>query len=316
MSPNGSRVDITPSGVVPVTLSEASAAEADDEDSTTEKRLVSIRTGRGIKCSLIQESCWFLPLTFGKNTERFLVDSGSEVTLVGYDMFKRNPALRILELRDPGPWQLSGVGGEDVKIRGLISLPITLDGKEYVTDAVVADLGGGTAGIIGMNFLQKHNVTTNFSSGELCLEGVTHFLYRKGPARSFQLRVARAQVLPPHSETIVSSRPRRARMPLDGRACVVQPTATFARDTGCAIGGTLVRSCRGEIPILVVNPTDAPVVLQRGLVAATCGPAAHLKAFPKASPADAVFSPRGTSGRLPRPTGPLRGDGAYGTVGR
>ena len=55
--------------------------------------------------------------------------------------------------------------------------------------------------------------------------------------------------------------------------------STFARDTGLALGGTLVKSGRSGIPLLVVNPTENPVVLPRGMVAATGCAAAGVKAF-------------------------------------
>ena len=149
----------------------------------------------------------------------------------------------------------------------MIDLPITLEGTTYPTEAVVADIG--TAGIVGINFLREHQISANFGTGELGVRGTRLFLQRKASVRSFQLRVARATVVPPFSETIVDARPRRARTTLDGRACIVQPVSTFARDTGLALGGTLVKSSQSGIPLLVVNPTETPVVLPRGMVAAT-----------------------------------------------
>ena len=183
-----------PTGAVTERPSESSAADVDNESSTMEKQEVSGSAGHKIVCRHLQDSCWYLPLSFdGGRAVRFLVDSGSEVTLVATSTFRREPALRNLELHDPGSWQLCGVAGESVKVRGLIDLPITLEGTTYPTEAVVADIG--TAGIVGINFLREHQISANFGTGELGVRGTCLFLQRKASVRSFQLRVARATVV-------------------------------------------------------------------------------------------------------------------------
>ena len=192
--------------------------------------------------------------------------------------FRKEPALRNLELRDPGPYKLYGAGDNRIRIHGIIDLPITLGDKVYLTEAIVADIGA--AGIIGMNFLRVHRVIANFSAGEFRMGEDTHFLFRSGPMHSFQMRTSRTVVVPPMSEMIIETRPRRPRMPLDGRPCIVQPVSSFAAGTGLVLGGALVMSNPRAMPILVVNPTDAPIVLKRGCIAATAIPAASSRVIP------------------------------------
>ena len=270
-----------------VSTRDPSSDEADDEDSPSEdesalepERLVvapAEETRRSTTCAKVQAHCWFLNVPFGKSTVRFLVDSGSEVTIIRSDVFKKESTLRGLPLKH-AQWKLSGIGGENVPVRGVTNIPITLGNKAYWIEALVADIT--TPGVLGMNFLEQHNVTSNFHKGELTMDGEVHFLQRKDPIRSFQVKVARATVVPAFSEQVIRTQPIRPRNVTTGRSCCLQPASTFASKTGLALGGTLVTSHARRMPVLVVNPTSSPVLLHKGLVAATCVPAVSMKAVP------------------------------------
>ena len=88
-----------PTGVVTERPSESSAADVDNESSTVEKQEVSGSAGHKIVCRHLQDSCWYLPLSF---------DGGRAV----------EPALRNLELRDPVPSNCVALLGKVSKSEG------------------------------------------------------------------------------------------------------------------------------------------------------------------------------------------------------
>ena len=240
--------------VEPVVLhGELSSEDADNEDSSVSStdesttdcpELIVASRPRNeddkLQCARLQVRCWYLPLKFGGVPVRFLVDSGSEVTIVCTEVFRGNDVLRSLPL-DKTSWRLSGIGGAEVAVHGVTILPIKLGDQEYQVEAIVADIT--TPGVLGMNFFEQHNISTNYNRGELVLDGETHFLEHLKDSRSFRVKVAHATVVPPYSEKVVCTTPvRTARALVSGYTFCVAPANSFASYTGLAMGGTLVRS--------------------------------------------------------------------------
>jgi predicted aspartyl protease len=117
-------------------------------------------------CASIKADCWYLPLTLGKTQARFLVDSGSEITIINANVFRREPALNAIPLHE-SEWIVNGIGGEDITVHGMAEVPIQLDERTYVMECLVADIK--TAGVLGMNFLTCYNASCSYSKGELIL---------------------------------------------------------------------------------------------------------------------------------------------------
>ena len=236
-----------------------------------------LRTREPGMCARLRAHCWFLPVPFGNTSVRFLIDSGSEVTIVKSDFFFKEPSLKDRPLVNAG-WEIVGIGGEDVPVKGATHIPITLGGREYLIEALVADIN--TTGVLGMNFFQKYSASSNFHSGELTLDGESFLMQRKEAPRSFQTKVAHAVTVPPYSESIVRTRVVGQRKDVQGLYCV-QPAKRFAAATGLAMGGALVKPDSHGVPILVVNPTAEPIRLPGGTLAALCAPALSVKTLPK-----------------------------------
>ena len=265
--------DELPSSVTPISDS--------DIEIVTPRRL---RIREPHVCARLRAHCWFLPVPFGSSTARLLVDSGSEVTIIKSDFFFKEPFLRDRQLVNAG-WEIVGIGGEDVSVKGATVIPITLGGREYMIEALVADIN--TTGVIGMNFFQKYSASSNFHSGELTLDGESFQLERKDVPRSFQTRVARAVTIPPYSESVVRTRIVGRRKNVQGLYCA-QPTKHFSAATGLAMGGALVKPDSHGVPILVVNPTPDPIRLPGGTLAALCAPALSVKALPEGGAGDSA----------------------------
>ena len=271
-------ISYTPGAEVarPVEECDPPATGVSDSDSEHERELLENNTQvlyERATCAKIKVNCWYIPVTFGKCAVKFLVDSGSEVTLIRKDIFYQIPSPQRSSLEQTR-WKINAVDGGGVRGYGSATVQMLINGKSYSTEILVADIT--SPGVLGMNFLQRHNVSTNFSKGEFTIDGAIHFLERETLARSFQVTVARTVHIPPYSESIVPMRAMRAHV-LKGHNYVLQPLRRFGEQTGAALGSTLVKSCSGAIPALVVNPTPEPLQIREGLNAAICVPATALQ---------------------------------------
>lgn len=150
-----------------------------------------------------------------------------------------------------------------------------------------------------MNFLETNNITSNFHSGELVLDRWTILLKHQDHKRSFHVKVACATVEPAFSEMVVRTYPMRCRSNIYSGTYQVQPSRTFASQTGMA--RVLVKPSAHGVPVLVVFPTDAPITLACSMVAGTCVPALAERGDPRASSRVSPASSE-VSTRMPLPS--------------
>ena len=205
---------------------------------------------------------------------RFLVDSGSEVSLVRPDIYRRIANKRHLQLEDTD-WNLTGVGGTGVTIKGLTTLPMEIGKREYSVDALVADIH--TPGVLGMNFFAENDSSWNGFRGELILDKDVLFLEKLMPAKTFQVKTCQITVIPPRTEKLIPVRSTGHRKAQMGVTYCVSPTNHFAKHTGLVVGGTVVTKTPNNIPVLVFNPTETPILIEKGVLTACCSPAVSIR---------------------------------------
>ena len=227
------------------------------------------------KCSQILSRCWYVVLHFGTTPVRFLLDSGSEVTIISKAVYESTPSLQ--QPVGLTTWKISGIGDNTVPVRGSITLPLNLGDYRDSLDAIIADIS--TPGILGMNFLERPGISVNFGKGTLTVGGNTYLLQRKRSPRSFHLKVAETTVLKPHSETVVYARPLHEVSQLMAQ-CVVyvtEPVRDFTLTTGAILGRSLVRADITRVPLLLINTTANPITLARGTVTGRCVPTTAIR---------------------------------------
>lgn len=86
--------------------------------------------------------------------ERFLIDTGSQVTLLDWSTFC---SLNTKKKLQPCPFPLTGVTGKDIEIKGIVPLQFTLNGRAVVHETVVV-AGIGKKCIIGADFVNDHKI--------------------------------------------------------------------------------------------------------------------------------------------------------------
>lgn len=140
----------------------------------------------------------------------FLVDSGSTYTIIDVEIYNSLSDETQATLK-PVDISLKDVGGHPLDVWGAVDTYIKLKGHAFPCSAVVADLGGEKAAIIGLSFMKQYDCEMSMKRGTL------KFLDRSVTKKPFTLKLhmlegalcARITVesaisIPPRSEMIVS----------------------------------------------------------------------------------------------------------------
>ena len=97
-------------------------------------------------------------------TLKFLVDSGSDVTILPYGRYLEIPP----QLRPPlTPMAIPvyGAGGHPLDVRGTCKVSLGIGTEVFRVDCTVIE--GGICPILGMNFIKEHDVSIHFGSGAM-----------------------------------------------------------------------------------------------------------------------------------------------------
>ena len=198
---------------------------------------------------------------------RFLVDSGSDVTVLPLDRFLAIPAKSRPTLTPLGV-PLYGATGHSLDVRGTCTIPLGIG--DHVVPVECTVVGGRVCPILGMNFMKQHKVALDFGSGEMRFGNTTLCLSGLKPPAAFTVEVAETLVVPARQEVVAIVRPRGRRQAKYIKpglfTGIISALGSFADDTGLVMGRTLVKSNRKAMPVLMVNPNSYPVRMRRGSV--------------------------------------------------
>ena len=139
------------------------------------KKVDAPSSDTSLMAGAIASKSWKDPVTIWGQKIRFLVDSGSDVTILPNDRYRAIPRQfrpSLTPLRVP----VYGASGHPLTVLGTCQVPIGVGTEVIRVDCTVVD--GGICPILGMNFMREQEVPINFGTGEmrfgnatLCLTG-------------------------------------------------------------------------------------------------------------------------------------------------
>lgn len=200
----------------------------------------------------------------------FLVDTGANVTIVKPSVLNRINASERRPLEQLQTSMLLADGSSRPFLgRGRFS--ICLGEEEVFHDVWVAEIE--LDGIIGMDFIKKHNCRLTLGQGcyELALNGqVTECVGGEELQRCARVAAQVTTVIPPRSESLI---PARIIDPCgDASLGITEGQERFTQRSQLLVAKTLVDLTDGVVPLRLFNPTGQLQTVYRDTIAAWCEP--------------------------------------------
>ena len=211
--------------------------------------------GKSIKINILGKSCLLANCSIEDVVHKFLVDTGSVASILSKNVFmtlKNRPTLVETEA------SLTAANGGSLNILGSVDLRFNLGNSSFCHEFIVAEVDD-LNGILGMDFLEQHNVTIQVAQGLLMFADQNHIqLERDYAPLCTRVKLAKKVIIPPDSEVIVP-----------GYAVGVKDTSVnnlvepfqFLQSKGLLIARTLVNP--ENIQFSVSNISDRPVRLDK-----------------------------------------------------
>ena len=227
--------------------------------------LSSLKTKRSKTVDFITEvragdgRLWYVPVTMEDRRVNFLLDCGSNRSLIHADLYY-SMADRTTLLPYEGP--NCGVTGAELKIAGQTEITVKVGGKTGTMMFIVAHMPH-LVGIWGLDMFDKFEAVPDFKAAQLLLSGNVVPLYKLPGAMSCHVHVLEDQIVPADSEMILRCRADMKSIHLPDHA-IVETSEEFSDKSGLLGAGAVVRTTEDFIPVRVFNVGDTPVKVRRG----------------------------------------------------
>ncbi|XP_033730852.1 uncharacterized protein LOC117320354 [Pecten maximus] len=183
----------------------------------------------------------------GDRSCRYLVDSGSVVTIVTDDFYFSLPESQRPELKSSNIL-LYSASGDTLKVAGKARFSFKVGKVVYKHEAIVAHLDQ-LSGIIGVDFLSEHGGVLDFVDNALKLEGQRVNLAVDGYNECAHVRLSEAVSIPASSEVHIRGYLDRPVATPEG---LVEPSK-FLANQGLSMARTLVATEGKETCFSVLN---------------------------------------------------------------
>ena len=173
-----------------------------------------------------------------------LFDTGADSSILAWNWFRRQ---RFGIKLNNATTQLSTASGESLAVMGTILLPVTIQGKTFVTSFLVVK-GIKTNCIIGAKTMKDEKITLNMANRKIIIPGI------KPPIGS----TVSCCTLLPKSETLVKVHVGQNK----GTRLITEDSHLTTERL--SINEAVYHICDERLKVVVNNPTDMPIKLSRG----------------------------------------------------
>ena len=192
---------------------------------------------------------------------KFLIDTGSAVTLLSKDIFKVISKNSSFKLEDV-PFQIGLADGQELEVLGQFTCMLGF-GKNLLTHTlIVADIK--SEGILGMDFMMNHDCKIDISRSEMILDGQKILTNVDGDIEVQCCRVATISDvgLGPYEQAIVQAKAsKRGKL---AQNMMMEGSALLAERDSILVARSLVDATQNTVPVRVFNVSDEEVLLRKG----------------------------------------------------
>ena len=213
---------------------------------------------------------YFIPALVANTPLTFLVDTGSNVTILRRDLLDSWPQQQQPSII-PVNTQLITATGECSPFHGKAVIDITIGSQTLKQEILFADIKND--GILGMDFLGNHSCDVLLSKDHLVLNGERITCFRNtenAPPVSCRIALLESVEIPPECEIIVKGRPLD-RFDKDGVG-VLESSDNLTARYGLLVAKALVCPKRGTVPLRIMNMNHEPIYLYKNTVTAIYEP--------------------------------------------
>lgn len=222
--------------------------------------------GHKVSLNAIVRGCLFVDAAVCGKGSRFLVDSGSAVTIISQEIYNSLPEGSRPELSSSGI-VLYSASGDRLAVAGKANFRIKVGKLVYGQEAIVARLDQ-LSGILGVDFLCKHGGEIHFRDKTLKLEGQCVNLVTNGYKGCARIRVCETVSVPANSECHFRGYVDGV---IDSTEGMVEPNTCVAKQ-GLLMAKVLVDPSRKEITLSVLNLGSQRVKLQQNTIVGELSP--------------------------------------------
>ena len=216
------------------------------------------------------EEGYFVCVTIKNLPVTFLIDTGSNVTILGKSFLEKLPSDIDFSVR-PTKTKMLTVTGEVTPFQGKTELELGIGKQKLKHTVLIADIENG--GILGMDFLKAYQCDLVLTRQIMKINGEDILCFAN--SRNVQPTCCRVAVLepteiPPESEMIVSGYTKGI-IDKSGTG-LIEAYPDFSNSKGLLVAKALVCPTTGTVPVRIANPFAQSYKLYKNTIVATYEP--------------------------------------------
>jgi len=205
----------------------------------------------------VSKTCWFAKTSFGQSHVELLIDTGSAVSLINKKVYDRLANTSKGKLH-PVVTRLSAADGEQIEVFGYSDFTLEIEGRTFEQSLIVASLGD-IPGILGLDFLEKHESVLDVSRGILQFrkQKCEIWLHREKFDGCARVRVSESIIVPPNSQICVSGTVDGKWR--DGTNGIVEPFKPFMDGNRLLMPKALVSLQQSSVTVALLNTSNEAI---------------------------------------------------------
>ncbi|CAC5414061.1 unnamed protein product [Mytilus coruscus] len=186
---------------------------------------------------------------------KFLVDTGSPVSLISFDTFEKLKLSSQLISLDS---ILTTANGNALSVKGKCILNIAIGPLLVKQEVIVVDIKG-SSGILGMNFFEQNEIDIQIKSQCLSINGQSIPLFKENSSQCSRIHKARQVSIPANREMIIEASKRDSFLDDIG---IIEPL-DWVKSKGLLVAKSLVDT-ENTIYLAIMNLNSKSVKLKQG----------------------------------------------------